>query len=94
MDTSKDETLDAERVLYDSECLGRLRDQYGNAFEIKANVDTTAKVYEIRTAIRCWFGGHMDYRTSDRIETNIDAFKDGERKLGVAPDGSIKVMPA
>lgn len=93
MRTDKEETIHENRVLYDRECLERLHEQHGNAFEIKSAVDTTAKVYEIRTALRCWFGGEMDYRTSDRIEGNVAAFKSGDWTLAIAPGGETEVVP-
>lgn len=94
MHTDKEEAIHENRLLYDPEVLERVQEQYGNAFEIKANVDTTAKVYEIRTALRCWFGGAFDHRTSQRIRDNVEAFKDGDWTLATSPDGETEVVPA
>jgi hypothetical protein len=48
-----------------------------DAFTLKENVDTSATVYEIRTAIRYWGSGSADYRTSRRVWMNCKAVDDG-----------------
>lgn len=77
----------ANRLLYDKEYLGDVRDRLEEdgvtpkATEIKRNVDTSATIYEIRTAITYWFGGRMSHRESDRIWTNCQAFDNDEWRL-------------
>lgn len=52
--TTKKERVGRERVLYDQETVERLADEYGPATEVKHNVKTTARVYEIRAAQWYW----------------------------------------
>lgn len=54
-------------LLYDSTTLRHYNEEYGPPTEIKRHVKTTAKVYEIRTALRYWFGGQASHRTSDAV---------------------------
>lgn len=83
----KEITAHKNRVLYDKEFLTDLCETYGNnAVSIKANVKTTAKVYEIRTAMACHFDNGIDpdgmtSRYSERIESNCEAFQRGEWEL-------------
>lgn len=58
------DTIGRIDLLYDPQVLRNARDRYGPPTEIKANVDTTAKVYEIRTALRFWGGGQDGVRTN------------------------------
>jgi hypothetical protein len=57
------------------------------ATEIKAAVDTSAFVYEIRTALTYWFGGRMDHRESERVWSNCEAIDNGEWAL--TPDNKL-----
>lgn len=78
------------RLLYDSDLLGEIVDEYGNAIEIKENVKTRATVYEIRTALEYWFGGRNNHRTSDRIWDRCEAVDEGNLAL----DGTRVVYEA
>ena len=50
----KQERVGKERVLYDKETVERLYEEYGPATEVKRNVKTDARVYEIRAAQWYW----------------------------------------
>ena len=78
----KAETVDRIDVLYDKRTLKRLNDSYGpegkaTESEIKRHVKTSATMYEIRTALRYWFGGDRTRRTSQRIWDNCAAVEAG-----------------
>ena len=64
---NKDKEVDRCVVLYDKARLMDLRNEYGAETEIKVNIETSATLYEIRTAIRFWTDGQRSHRTSDRI---------------------------
>lgn len=64
-------------VLYDKDTLRQLNDKYGPESEIKRNVRTSATMYEIRTALRYWFGGEQTHRTSSRIWNTCEAVDNG-----------------
>jgi len=70
-----------ERLLYDVETLRAARDAYGNEYDIKRNVKTSAVSYEIRTALRFWFGGQQSYRTSERIWRTCERVDEGEARF-------------
>lgn len=75
---SNRERIDRNRLLFDPQTLERKMDEYGsNPLDIKLNVKTSAKQYEIRTAIRYWFGGQASHRTSDGVWGDCKAFDDG-----------------
>ena len=67
-----------KELLYDEARLADLVDQYGNAVEIKENVETPAFVYEIRTATEYWFGGDNTHHTSDEVWGNCEAVDGGK----------------
>jgi len=69
------------RLLYDKDFLSDVQADVGNAIEMKAEIDTTATVYEIRTACEYWFGGQASHRTSDRVWGNCKAVDDGMWEL-------------
>jgi hypothetical protein len=77
MHTTKERAVPRVRLLYDKDTLEPLRDEYESPAAIKDHVETAAKVYEIRTALRYWFGGSADYRTSDRIWKRCRAVENG-----------------
>ena len=64
---TKDKSVPRDVLLYDEARLLDLRNEYGAETEIKLNVETSATLYEIRTAIRFWTDGQRSHRTSDRI---------------------------
>jgi hypothetical protein len=64
---TKDKSVQRDVLLYDEARLLDLRNEYGAETEIKLNVETSATLYEIRTAIRFWTDGQRSHRTSDRI---------------------------
>jgi hypothetical protein len=74
-------------LLYDKEYLNDLRDRLDengvppNPVNIKRHTDTDAFIYEIRTALRFWFGGRASHRTSDRVWNTCKAIGDGVWKL-------------
>lgn len=74
-------SIEKNRLLYDPAILEELVDEHGTPANIKLAIKTTAKQYEIRTAMRYWFGGQVTYRTSDRIWSNCEAVGNGEWKL-------------
>jgi len=64
---TKDKSVPRDVLLYDEARLKNLMDTYGHETEIKVNIETSATLYEIRTAIRFWTDGQRSHRTSDRI---------------------------
>lgn len=81
MRTNKTIEVDRAELLYDKARLENLLDRFGQESSIKDNVKTSAKLYEIRTALRYWFGGTADHRTSDRIWRRCKAVDDGTMAL-------------
>lgn len=81
MRPTTNESYERTEVLYDKEILEPLRDEYENATAIKANVETPAFIYEIRTALRYWFGGENNYRTNDRIWDRCKEIDNGSWSL-------------
>lgn len=75
------ETIHKNRLLYDTTVLERCADTYGPTTEIKLHVHTGATIYEIRTALRFWFGGDNDHRCSQQVWNNCQSFKDGQWTL-------------
>lgn len=73
--------ISRERLLYDKAVLDDVRRRYENELAIKENVDTNAFVYEIRTALRYWFGGSADHRTSKRVWMACKAVDNGMWRL-------------
>lgn len=68
-------------LLYDPTVLRQMRDRYGHAEGIKHHVDTPALIYEIRTALRYWFGGKNNHRTNDNIWDRCGAVDEGNLAL-------------
>lgn len=77
MDENNAQRVPRAELLYDKETLAELVDEHGPPYEIKFAVDTSATLYEIRTAHRYWLGGSADHRTSERIWRNCKAVDDG-----------------
>lgn len=61
------DTIDRIDLLYDPVVLEQARERHGEESAIKSNVETTAKTYEIRTALRYWFGGQDTHRTNTAV---------------------------
>lgn len=89
MQVSKDRSLGRQELLYDRERLRMVRDEYGPATEIKHAVDTPAFIYEIRTALRYWFGGNNNHRANDEVWARCEAVEEGRLHL----DGDELVYP-
>lgn len=81
MRVKKERSIDRDRLLYSTDVLEAARDDFGPATEIKHAVRTSAKIYEIRTALRYWFGGSNDHRTDDVVWNRCKAVNDGNLKL-------------
>lgn len=75
---TKEAAVDRKRLLYDKDVLADVRDEYQKATEIKHHIDTTAFTYEIRTALRYWFGGKCDHRASNGIWNRCEAVDNGQ----------------
>lgn len=76
------ERIDRNKLLYDPQTLAQMRDRHGSTpLEVKMGVETNATVYEIRTAIRFWFGGSESHRTSERVWKHCEAFETGQWEL-------------
>jgi len=78
---TKDKSVPRDVVLYDEARLMDLRNEYGAETEIKLNVETSATLYEIRTAIRFWTDGQRSHRTSDRIWNRCKGVRQGMYEL-------------
>lgn len=75
---AKQETVSREELLYnEGRCLD-LHDKYGDAHNIKKHVKTSAKIYEIRTALRYYLDGRATHRTSDAIWRRVRLVDRGE----------------
>lgn len=77
VESTKEVEIDRIELLYNEQRLADLEQQYGKATEIKRHVKTTAKVYEIRTALRYWNGERATHRTDDCTWYRLEAFDDG-----------------
>lgn len=93
MRANKERSVPRDVLLFDRARLGDLQERYGPETEIKKHVDTAAKLYEIRTALRYWFGGRNDHRTCDVVWNRCEAVKHGRMELRgdelVWPDGEM-----
>jgi hypothetical protein len=91
MKVDKEAEIPRDILLYDPEVLEGVNEEFGPATEIKHNIRTSAKIYEIRTALRYWFGGSSDHRTSDVIWMYCESVEKGTLELVddelVWPDG-------
>jgi len=87
MKVNKDRTVARDRLLYDPVVLQDCNDEYGPATEIKHNVRTAAKIYEIRTALRYWNGGSADSRINDAVWMYCECVDNGSMEL---VDGSLE----
>lgn len=64
---AKQDEIDRIELLYDKTTLMAVHDRYGDASEIKKHVKTTAKIYEIRTALVYYKGEKATWRTNDCV---------------------------
>jgi hypothetical protein len=85
--------IDRNELLFNPMVLDQMVERHGSPLNIKLNVQTTAKQYEIRTAIRYWFGGKASHRTSDGIWDDCKAFDDDMWELddnnGIVPGPGV-----
>lgn len=72
---AKNESASRTQIIYDEPYLMNLHEKYGDETEIKKHVDTSAVLYEIRTALRYWKGGKATHRTSDCVWTRLEMFE-------------------
>lgn len=70
-------TVSRDELLFNEQRLLDAHEQYGKATEIKAHLDTSAFVYEIRTALRFWKGERANHRTNDALWTRLEAYENG-----------------
>lgn len=78
IDETKQHELDRTELLFDEERILNLLEDYHCATEIKRHVKTTAKVYEIRTAIQYWIAGSPDWRSCRATWTRLEMVDSGE----------------
>jgi len=64
-----DRCIDRRELLYNETTLSAMLDEYGRESEIKRFVKTSATVYEIRSALKYWFG--LDDGEPRRISKRI-----------------------
>lgn len=78
MDPDECKQAEIERVelLYNESVLSHAREEYGRASGIKRAVKTSAKTYEIRTALRFWEGNPPSYRTCDPLWRRLTLVRD------------------
>jgi len=69
--------VDKEDILFCEPRLMELSEKYGNAFDIKLNVKTTAHIYEIRTALRFWRDDRRTHRESKTLWVRLEHYSDG-----------------
>lgn len=79
--TDKDTSVPRDILLFDRETLDGVSEEFGPASEIKKHIKTSAKLYEIRTALRYWFGGQNDHRTCDVVWDRCSAVEGGRMEL-------------
>lgn len=75
MYSNKEIEVDRLDVLYDPARLENLHERFAPETEIKRNVKTSAKTYEIRTALRYWFGGVQTHRTSSVLWYRLHCYE-------------------
>lgn len=76
---AKERSVPREDLLYNQSFIRELFEEYGDASEIKRHVKTSAKVYEIRTAIYFWRESHDScFRTSDAMWSKLELFVNSE----------------
>lgn len=73
-EATKEVEIDRIELLYNEQRLADLEDQFGKSSEIKRHVKTSAKLYEIRTALRYWNGERATHRTCDCTWERLDAY--------------------
>lgn len=87
MEIEHEHEIDTTDLLFDRNVALEMREQYGPATEIKKHVKTSAKVYEIRTALRYYEDGHQSCRTCDATWYRVKSVHED----GLDPDEAMQV---
>ncbi|WP_226041210.1 hypothetical protein [Natrinema sp. DC36] len=77
VDVEKQIEISRDDLLYDGDRLLEMRDEFGPATEIKRHVQTTAMIYEIRTALKYWSGESQTHRTCGAVWRRCELVEEG-----------------